>query len=188
MSTDELRRGCIAARDALTPQERRERSGTICRKLLADSVYQAAKTVMLYKAVRGETQLSPLETANESAAEKKRFLYPLCIEGHQMLAVAPESTTPEAPGWKRGAFGIWEPDVSHGACVPPEEIDLVICPCAGFDGSGRRIGMGGGYYDRFLPLCQNAHIYAVAFEAQRLERVPARPWDVPMEKVFTEKE
>jgi 5-formyltetrahydrofolate cyclo-ligase len=46
--------------------------------------------------------------------------------------------------------------------------------------------MGGGYYDRFLPLCVHAHILAVAFEAQRAECVPAEAWDVPMRRVITE--
>ncbi|MBQ9459186.1 MAG: 5-formyltetrahydrofolate cyclo-ligase [Oscillospiraceae bacterium] len=181
-----LRRRCIASRDALTEAERRERSAAICKKLLDDPAYRDARTVMLYKAVRGEARLEALEAAN-AATGKKRFVYPLCAAGNRMFAVAPQSTDTDAPGWKRGAFGIWEPDASHGELVPPEEIDLVICPCAGFDGAGNRLGMGGGFYDRFLPLCKNARVYAAAFEAQRLERVPAEPWDVPMEKVFTER-
>lgn len=37
--------------------------------------------------------------------------------------------------------------------VLPEKIDLVICPCTVFDEEGSRMGMGAGYYDRFLPLC-----------------------------------
>ena len=70
--------------------------------------------------------------------------------------------------------------------VPPEEIDLVICPCTAFDENGRRMGMGAGFYDRYLKKCVNAHVVSVAFEVQKAEKIDMHPWDQPMEKVFTE--
>ena len=91
------------------------------------------------------------------------------------------------PGaWKTGAFGIPEPDPGKSKQVPPEEIDLVLCPCAGFDESGNRVGMGAGYYDRYLPRCKNAAVCAVAFEAQRLEQVYTDEHDRKMDGVITE--
>ena len=89
-------------------------------------------------------------------------------------------------GWKTGAFGIKEPDPAQSEWVTPEEIDLVLCPCAGFDDDGNRVGMGAGYYDRYLPQCSNAAIYAVAFEAQRLEQVYTDEHDRKMDGVITE--
>ena len=70
--------------------------------------------------------------------------------------------------------------------VPPEEIDLVICPCTAFDENGGRMGMGAGFYDRYLKKCVNAHVVSVAFEVQKAEKIDMHPWDQPMEKVFTE--
>ena len=87
-----------------------------------------------------------------------------------MLSAVHEQKAYVPGAWKTGAFGILEPDPARSELVPPEEIDLVLCPCAGFDGDGNRVGMGAGYYDRYLPRCSNAAIYAVAFEAQRLEQ------------------
>ena len=71
--------------------------------------------------------------------------------------------------------------------IRPEEIDLVICPCTVFDEAGGRMGMGAGFYDRYLPRCVNARIAAVAFEAQKADCVPMEAWDRPMDLVFTEK-
>jgi len=141
---------------------------------------------MLYKYTRGEVQLSALETENEHAVEKKRFVYPLCIENRHMLAIAPTNCNIKSASWNCGAFGIAEPDPEQGKIVEPEEIDLVICPCSSFDECGHRLGMGGGYYDRFLPSCTKATVIAVAFETQKSEMVPARAWDVPVEMVVTE--
>ena len=54
---------------------------------------------------------------------------------------------------------------------------------------GNRLGMGAGYYDRYLPLCKNAYRAALAFDAQRTDAVflPAE-WDQVMDAVITDKE
>ena len=48
------------------------------------------------------------------------------------------------------------------------------------------MGMGAGYYDRFLPQCANAVVIAAAFEVQKVKRLPVDEWDYSMERVFTE--
>ena len=71
---------------------------------------------------------------------------------------------------------------------PKEPLDmLVICPCTAFDKTCSRVGMGGGYYDRFLPKCINAAVIAVAFECQKAENIPVQDTDIRMDAVFTEK-
>ena len=140
---------------------------------------------MLYKFTRGEVQLTDLEEANRKLTPDKQkcFLYPLCTEDRQMLAIAPGAGE---GAWHKGSFGISEPDPERGQTVSPEQIDLVICPCSSFDTSGHRLGMGGGYYDRFLPACRKAKIVAVAFDVQESLALPTEPWDVPVWRVITE--
>ena len=92
----------------------------------------------------------------------------------------------DADAWIEGPYGIEEPDPARSERVDPREIDLVLCPCTAFDEQGNRLGMGGGYYDRFLPGCENAFLAAVAFEYQRTARIPAEPWDRPMDAAVTE--
>lgn len=70
--------------------------------------------------------------------------------------------------------------------VPPEEIDLVVCPCTVFDESCNRMGMGGGFYDRYLPKCVRAKIVSVAFELQKAPAVPMEQWDRAVDMTFTE--
>jgi hypothetical protein len=64
---------------------------------------------------------------------------------------------------------------------------LFSCGTFAFDEEGRRLGMGGGYYDRYLPECVNAYVAAAAYEVQKAEEIPADEYDVPVDAVISEK-
>lgn len=172
-----LRGAKIAARDALSPEERKERSRRAAARIAESAAFRAAKTVLIYDHVRGELSLDALLA--HPAAAGKRFAYPRCESKTELAAYVPG-------GWQTGPFGIREPDPACSEPVPPEDIDLAICPCAAFDPGCGRLGMGAGYYDRYLPRCRNAAVWAAAFEVQRAERLPADDWDIPMDRVVTE--
>lgn len=172
-----MRKNGIAAREALTKEDRARFSAIICEKIAALPEYKEARTIMSYRAVRGEVSLEGLN--NRAEAEGKRVVYPLCTSKTEMQALIPG-------GWQRGAFGIPEPAPELSELIPPEEIDLVICPCTAFDEQKTRIGMGAGYYDRYLPNCKAAQIIAAAFTAQKESNIPTEPWDYRMTKVITE--
>ncbi|MBR5229332.1 MAG: 5-formyltetrahydrofolate cyclo-ligase [Firmicutes bacterium] len=175
-----LRKSKIAERDSLTEQERLSKSRIICEAIAGSPEFKAAKNIMIYKGTRGEVRLEALEKAPE--AEGKKLLFPLCISGSEMISLLPRGED----AWKEGFCGIWEPVRERSAVIPPEEIDLVICPCTVFDENGGRMGMGAGFYDRYLEKCINAHVVSVAFEVQKTDKVPMAPWDKAMEKTFTE--
>lgn len=177
MAKEDLRRKYIRLRESLSPAEREAFSAGAGERILRLPEFREAGTVMLYRAVRGEMNLDGIPETPESAG--KRFVYPKCLGKGIMEAYLPA-------GWERGAFGIPEP-ADGSERVPPEEIDLVICPGTAFDGEGHRLGMGGGYYDRFLPRCRKAVKLMAAFEAQRAEGLPAGETDVSMDLVVTEK-
>lgn len=176
-----LRKSRIRARDRLTPEERVRLSEQIAARIAASEEFQRAKTVLIYRATRGEVRLEALEAAPE--ARGKRFVFPLCTSQTEMTALLPEGED----AWVSGYCGILEPVPEKSQRIPPEDIDLALCPCTVFDESCQRMGMGAGFYDRYLPQCRNARIASVAFEVQKAAKVPADPWDQPMELTFTEK-
>lgn len=62
--------------------------------------------------------------------------------------------------------------------------DLVLVPALAVDGSGRRLGQGGGSYDRALPRT-TAPVIAIVFDDEVLDEVPAEPHDRPVDGVLT---
>ena len=111
----------------------------------------------------------------------KTVAYPVCGEGFTLTAAVPEPD-----GWEAGAYGIRTPILTKSRLLAPEELDLVLVPCTAFDAACRRVGMGKGYYDRYLPRCQNAVTLGVAFEVQRVERAAADPHDRQLDSYATE--
>ncbi len=177
-----LRSRKIKARNSLTEQERIDLSAEICRGVAANDLWKNARRIMVYKWTRGEVKLDELEKTGSE--QEKELIYPLCISDTEMVAVLPGSGK---DAWKSGYYGILEPDADKGTVIAPEDIDLVVCPCSSFDEDCNRMGMGGGFYDRYLPGCRSADFIAVAFETQKSEAIPSDPHDIPVDCVVTEK-
>ena len=174
------RKACLDARKAIPESERKEKSRAICQRLLVLDCYQKAETILAYNAFGAEADLS--DFIEQAKLDGKRVCLPCCVSKTEMVALLPKG----ADSFRKGAFGILEPIPEQSEVISPEEIDLVVCPCAGFDEHRNRIGMGAGYYDRYLPNCRHASIVAAAFEAQRLPEVCTDEHDHPLDLVVTE--
>lgn len=84
-----------------------------------------------------------------------------------------------------GPYGIPEPPAGAPE-VPPQRLALCVLPCLAAAPDGTRLGYGGGYYDRFLPLACNAVKIALC-RAVLLEPVlPRECHDVRADFVLTE--
>ena len=174
------RKAGIAARRALSDTERTRSNAALCARIMALDCFKKAENILLYAAFGGEADLSAL--AVEAARQGKTLAYPVCGEGFSLTAAVPGPD-----GWEVGAYGIRTPVLERAALIRPEALDLVLVPCTAFDAACRRVGMGKGYYDRYLPRCRNAVALGVAFEAQRVPEAAADEQDRQLDGFVTER-
>ncbi len=89
-------------------------------------------------------------------------------------------------------FGIPEPVVSAGQALLPDQLQIALVPLVGFDRSGNRLGMGGGWYDRSFAFRQSRPVppllIGVGYANQEIDRIDVQAWDVAMDFVATESE
>jgi len=83
-------------------------------------------------------------------------------------------------------MGIREPvDVE---IVPSEKVSAWIVPGLAFTRGGKRLGYGGGWYDRFLAVAPEGAVkIGVAYSFQIIGDLPSEPHDVPLTDVVDEK-
>ncbi|MFK7871748.1 MAG: 5-formyltetrahydrofolate cyclo-ligase [Oligoflexales bacterium] len=82
-----------------------------------------------------------------------------------------------------GHFGIREP--SHCAqLVVPTAQSVVLVPCVAVDQKGTRLGMGGGYYDRYLSQYRALKIGIVYPEQVSVECLPREEHDVLLDGYY----
>jgi 5-formyltetrahydrofolate cyclo-ligase len=129
---------------------------------------------------------SELDTTslNRAALEKGKILGLPRIDGQRIVfhrVEQPEGLLPT------NRFGIREPSAS----LPLIDIvsgigHIVVVPGIAFDRSGRRLGRGKGYYDRYLAEVPEAVTVGLCFDFQVIEQVPAGPHDRPVSWLLTE--
>jgi 5-formyltetrahydrofolate cyclo-ligase len=87
-----------------------------------------------------------------------------------------------------GTWGIREPIPDRCPLADPEDVDFALVPGLAFDRRGRRLGYGGGFYDRLISvgLSDGTTLVSGAFEVQVVDEVPVGPGDVPVHAVVTE--
>jgi 5-formyltetrahydrofolate cyclo-ligase len=120
------------------------------------------------------------------AGQRRRFSVPV-ISAHQMW-FAPLHAGRQM---RKNNFGIAEP--GNRGRVLTAELDIVLVPLVGFDDAGNRLGMGGGFYDRHFGFLRSRthfrrpRLIGVAYEMQRLPKLPTDPWDIPLWAVVTDR-
>ena len=152
--------------------------GPMLAAFLALPETRAAHTLLLFYGVGREPDTRGLiETL---LAGGKRIALPRCLPGRRMEARQITALAELRPG----AYGIPEPPEDCPA-VPKEAVDLVLAPNLCCDRQGRRLGHGGGYYDRWLAGFSGRSV-ALCPDAWLQEALPQDEFDVPVELVLTE--
>ncbi|MCD8120258.1 MAG: 5-formyltetrahydrofolate cyclo-ligase [Lachnospiraceae bacterium] len=150
----------------------------ISAELLSMDEIRRAKTVFLYSAVRKEA--NPESFIRALPALGKQMAYPR-VCGDEMDFYVVQSTAELTPG----AFGIPEPEPAAGLCRPTAG-SVILVPGVAFMENGNRIGMGKGYYDRYLARYPALLRIGIAYEAQLSAVWVPDEQDLPMDFIVTE--
>ena len=167
-----LRELLIQKRRMMSAEERTAQSALILSQLEKMTVFQEAKTVLLYYPKNNEVDVLPLFKRYK---RDKVLLLP--VTHRRGMTANPYEGNDKM---HRGKVGIPEPT------TPPYEgeIDLIIVPAVAFDKQGNRLGRGGGYYDRFLKKQSHATFIGVGYDFQLVDEVPVRKHDQKMHRII----
>lgn len=176
----EVRGAALAARDALDAQARIEASLAIA-EIGADAIDVAAGEIVSgFFPIRSEVDLRPLMAALRDRGA--RLCLPVVLDRRTIVF---RELLREAELVDTG-FGT----VGPGPQAVELEPDLMLVPLAAFDHGGNRVGYGAGHYDRAIARLRasdrSPRLVGIAFDAQRVDRVPSEDHDVPMPAILTE--
>ena len=180
----EIRRQCLQNRHNLSSQERLHKSQSISNHLIQYLSTLQFSNVALYYPEKAEVDILPI--ISWCKKQQKQLLLP---------SVEKKNCPMQFHLWDGNEALVKNPYLpfrepkkqQQQAGVVPE---VVVLPVVGFDSSGNRLGMGGGYYDRTLSLyAHNGHAphkIGVAFSCQEVEQVPIEAYDHTLDAIATE--
>ncbi len=181
-SKEHLRKTLRAARNALSGKQQSEASINLLKQIIKLPQFLKSKRIAAYLSSDGEINLEPL--IHQSWAMGKEVYLPVVksVKSRELWFVlfTPETTLIQ------NRFNIFEPDPHQNPKLAAHLLDIVFTPLVGFDSSGNRLGMGGGFYDKTFSFKQDNSkskplLIGVAHECQRLDKITAEEWDLKLD-------
>lgn len=155
-------------------------SQQIVQTLQAWPYYQQAKVVMAYLAMPDEVSLDVI--LEHAVGSGKQICVPRLSSVFGMMEAGLFT------GFEHleiGKLGLRSP-LSTAECVDPTSLNLILVPGVAFTTSGGRLGMGAGYYDRFLLRAPQAMRVGICFSNQVVTKLCQTEFDVNMQWLLTE--
>lgn len=155
-------------------------SADIAKALLDWSVYHQSDTIMAYAAMADEPQTNLI--LQHALSMKKKLCIPVIGKAKgTMEAAFIEKLDDLVPG----KYGILAPDEEKISIAQPDMIELILVPGVAFNLKGQRLGMGAGYYDRFMEKTSNATLVGLALQCQIIAAVPCEDHDYLVDYLAT---
>ncbi len=175
MNKQELRSMIRQRKRAMTPEEIQRRSDALRERFLRTDAYRQAKTIYGYLPYNQEVRTVPI--LEQALRDGKKVAVPK-VYGDDMKFIYLNDLTQVAKGYA----GIPEP-IADGP-VAMDDTALVLLPGLAFDPQGRRIGYGGGFYDKFLRREPNHPTLALCYSFQVLDHLETEEFDIPVDCVL----
>ena len=165
-------------KDSMSKEIRREKSEGICCHLM--NQIRDGETVMVYTSKEKEVNTTSL--INSLIKQGNPVIVPVIVKEDVSLRL---SYLKDLSSLVPSTFGVPEP-IGNEIPASGEDVDTIILPMLGFDRTGRRIGYGAGYYDRFLAKHKKLRKIGIAFSCQEFENLPTDEYDISMDYIITE--
>jgi len=176
-----LRKKVLETRRSLSTGQRSKASLAIQKRFLGYLAHHGSITdVLLYHSMDDEVDTHSLF----SCLSHNLFAPVTHVSGQmQWYKVTP------ATHWGKGCLGVEEPD-GGSLWTPACGTSMLVCPMAGFDRQGNRLGLGLGCFDRWLAgfSCYLQSTVGFAFACQEVPHIPSDRHDIPMHTIITESE
>lgn len=189
MWVDDTRKHLRKVRSSLTLLQQKQATEKVAQQITARSFFLEARSIGVYLCNDGE--IDPTNIVKRAIElEISCFLPVIAKQGENTLNFA--AYDPSTPLMKN-KFDILEPFASDQLLRHPSELDVIFLPLVGFDRSGSRIGMGGGYYDRALAFMDTEEktkptLVGLAHSCQEIRHIDRQLWDIPLHLIATENE
>ena len=162
-------------------EARLTKSRVIADRLFKLNEYKNASTILFYASFDGEVET--VEMIEEAMKDGK--IVGLPRTDRKINEIVPMKIGALEDELEQGSYGIAEPP-ENSESLDLEKINMVIVPGVAFDKENRRLGRGGGYYDRFLSkISGSIPTVGLAFDFQIVENLPfSAEYDIPVSAVL----
>lgn len=175
MNKQALRAQIREKKRAMTEEEIVSRSMALTEKFLSTNAYRQAKTIYGYLSYNQEVRTGPLLA--QVLKDGKAVAVPkVCGEEMRFILMT------DLDAVAKGYAGIPEP-IADGP-IAQDPTALVLMPGLAFDRQGRRLGYGGGFYDKFLAAEPNHPKIALCYDFQLLPALEMDSHDIPVDLVI----
>jgi 5-formyltetrahydrofolate cyclo-ligase len=163
----------------MAKQEYEHYSYQLASRLYNEESWKKADTIGI--TVSRFPEPDTLQIIRRAWEEGKRIAVPKCFPSDRRMEFRRLSSFLEL---ESVYFGLLEPIEAVTEQVVPEEIGLMIVPGLAYTSDGRRLGFGGGYYDRYLA-GYGGDTLSLAFSIQMIPELPVEPHDRKIGRVIT---
>lgn len=181
-----LRSKLLAKRQTISNEERTLADKEILASLKKLHIYRASSNVGIYLNLPSEAPTNSI-LAQNTLWRKKTYVPVVTSQQKSQMRFA--KITPKTR-FEKNSLGVNEPIDAKSKLYSALELDIIFLPLVGFDHNCNRLGMGKGFYDRFLQhrlstkALKKPILIGLAFPEQALKSVPTDKWDVPLDLII----
>ena len=175
MDKTALRNSIRARKRAMTEEEIVSRSEALAQQFYASEAYKNAKTIYGYMPYNQEVRTIPM--LEQAMKDVKRVAVPKCYCDQMRFIYMDELSKVE-----NGYANIPEPIADEPVADDPTA--LVLMPGLAFTEDGKRMGYGGGFYDKVLAAEPTHPTVALCYAFQMVEDLPTEDYDIPVDRVL----